>query len=140
MWKSFLDLGCMIWSLIIFIGFFLGLNKISHHFTRPEMNFWTYMAFPIGAVIPWFIMIGILLWMSPGGTDSATGQTGFLPLAGYATIFAIPIYVIASLIGGYAFVVEATLVSRLVTGTAIASTLLGVLGLGIFILRKFGMI
>lgn len=140
MWKSFVEVAGMILSLIIFIVFFLGLNKVSHHFTRPEMNFWTYMAFPLGAVIPWFVMIGILLWMYPGGTDPATGQTGFLPLAGYAAIFSIPIYAVATVIGSYTFMTDATFTSRLTAGAGIASSLLAILALSIFGLKKIGMI
>jgi hypothetical protein len=83
-------------------------------------------------------MIGILLWIYPGGTDPATGQTGFLPLAGYAAVFSIPIYVVTTIIGSFTFVTDATLMSRFFAGTAITSSLLAVGALVIFVLRKTG--
>ncbi len=138
MWKSFVEIAGIIWGLIIFLAFFFGLNKAAHYFTRQEMNYWTYIAFPIGAVVPWFVMIGILLWMYPGGTDPATGETGFLPLVGPAIVVSIPIYIIASGIGSCAFVTGATVISRFFTGAAISSSLLIVGALGIFILNKSG--
>jgi hypothetical protein len=140
MWKSFVEVAGLIWGFIIFLSFFLGLNKAAHYFTKQEMNFWTYMAFPVGAIIPWFVMIGILLWIYPGGTDPATGQTGFLPLAGYAAVFSIPIYVIATGIGSFTFTTEATVMTRFFMGTTITSSILTVGALVIFILRKTGLI
>lgn len=138
MWKSFVEVLGLAFGFLIFIGFFLGLNKASHHFTRPEMNFWTYIAFPVGAVIPWFVTIAILLLIFPGGTDPSTGQTGFLPLAGYAAIFAIPIYVVASVIGSFAFLTGATILSRLFAGAGITSSLIVLLAITIFTLNKAG--
>jgi hypothetical protein len=136
--KSFGEVAGLILGFMILLAFFLGLNKAAHYFTKQNMNFLTYMAFPVGAVIPWFVMIGILLWIYPGGTDPATGQTGFLPLAGYAAVFSIPIYVVTTIIGSFTFVTDATLMSRFFAGTAITSSLLAVGALVIFVLRKTG--
>lgn len=136
--KSFVEVAGLIWGFIIFLAFFLGLNKAAHYFTKQDMRFWTYMAFPVGAVIPWLVMVGILLWIYPGGTDPATGETGFLPLAGYAAVFSIPIYVVATSIGSFAFLTGATVMSRFFMGTAITSSILMVGTLVIFILRKIG--
>jgi len=126
-----------LWGVMVCGAIFLGLNILAHRKINPSIDFWSFLAAPVGAAVTWFLFMVVLYFAFPPNTDPSKHDYGILPLLGFIAILVIPIYIACALLGAYWETTGWGLLGRFGFGAVLCLIPVAVVSVGVYVITRY---